>query len=180
MLCEKCKTKNAEIYYSENINGKERKYALCHECADKMKKSGELGFSVPSFFSDGFINNDIGGIGSLIGSMLSPAKTVKKGEDTKKCDLCGMTFNDFMSEGKAGCPRCYEIFGDELERTIAGIHGRTKHTGKVPAKYREKKERAEHIEELRRQISEAVSAEDYERAAKLRDEIRDIEEKSED
>lgn len=175
MLCEKCGKNNAEVFYSENVNGKVKKFALCHECAEKLRESGEIDFSMPSVFSDGFTGSDFIGIGSLIGSMLSP---VRKTEDTlsdKRCDLCQMTFSDFMREGKAGCPRCYETFGDELERTVAGIHGGTRHTGSVPAKFRKKKAEKERLESLRRQINEAVAAEDYERAAALRDEIRSIE-----
>lgn len=170
MLCEKCKKNNAEVYYSENINGKETKYALCRECAEKMK--GELGFQIPSLFHDSFFGGDIG---SLIGSMLVPQKSQKTAATRKKCDLCGMTFDDLRREGKAGCPRCYDTFGDELERTVAGIHGGTRHTGRVPAKYRAKQETAEQIAELRRQIGEAVAAEDYEKAATLRDQIRELE-----
>ena len=177
MLCERCKKNNAEVYYSENINGKEKKYALCHECAEELQKSGELDMTMPSFFSDGFFGGSFGGIGSLIGSMLSPSKPARVGDGAKKCDLCGMTFEDLMREGKAGCSRCYETFGDELERTIAGIHGGTRHTGHVPAKFREMKADEEKIADLRRQINDAVASEDYERAAKLRDEIRRIEDK---
>lgn len=172
MLCEKCKKNSAQVYYTENINGKETKYALCHECANEMKNSGELDFKIPSLFGGGIFGGDMG---SLIGSILAPQRVSKGNAETKKCDLCGMSFSDFMNEGKAGCPRCYDIFGDELERTIAGIHGGVKHTGRIPAKYREKLEETERIEELRSKIAEAVAAEDYETAAKLRDEIRSIE-----
>ncbi len=175
MLCDKCKKNAAQVYYTENINGKETKYALCHDCAAEMKKSGELGIGLPSIFGGGIFGGDMG---SLIGSILAPQKTARA-EDSKKCDLCGMTFADLKKEGKAGCPRCYDTFGDELERTVAGIHGGTKHTGKVPAKYKAKIADAEKIASLRAKINEAVAAEDYETAAKLRDEIRAIEGKGE-
>jgi len=117
-------------------------------------------------------------MGSLLGSILAPEK-INRSADAKKCDLCGMSFADLRREGKAGCPRCYDTFADELERTVAGIHGGTKHTGKAPAKYEAKMAEAEKIAKLRAKISEAVQAEDYETAAKLRDEIKAIEGKGE-
>ena len=169
MLCDKCKKNTAQVYYTENINGNETKLALCHECANEMKKSGEITFGMPSIF---------GGMDSLLGSILAPQK-ITKTADTKKCDLCGMSFADLRREGKAGCPRCYDTFADELERTVAGIHGGTRHTGKIPAKYEAKRADAEKIAELRAKINEAVVSEDYETAAKLRDEIKAIEGKGE-
>lgn len=169
MLCERCKKNNATVYYTENINGKETKLALCSDCANEMKAAGGFG---TDFFGGGFFGADMG---ALIGSMFAPQKSARSAENTKKCDLCGMSFADLMKEGKAGCPRCYDAFGDELERTVAGIHGGTRHTGNVPAKYQAKKAEAQRIEELRQRIGEAVAVEDYELAAKLRDEIRAIE-----
>lgn len=166
MICDKCKKNTAQVYYTENINGKETKFALCHDCANEMKKSGEISLGMPSIFG--------GDMGSLLGSILAPQKSAKM-TDTKKCDLCGMSFADLRREGKAGCPRCYDTFADELERTVAGIHGGTKHTGRVPAKYEAKKAEAEKIATLRSKISDAVAAEDYETAATLRDEIKAIE-----
>ena len=39
MLCEKCKKNEASVFYRENINGKERKYSLCPECAAELEKN---------------------------------------------------------------------------------------------------------------------------------------------
>ena len=167
MFCERCKKNNATVYYTENINGKETKMALCHDCANEMQGNVGLGL-----FGSGLLGTDLG---SLIGSMFTPQKSTRPEADAKKCDLCGMSFADLMKEGKAGCPRCYDTFADELERTVAGIHGGTKHTGKVPAKYQAKLDEANRIKALRQRIAEAVASEDYESAAKLRDEIREIE-----
>lgn len=172
MLCDKCKKNTAQVYYTENINGKETKYALCHECANEMNKSGELGLKMPNLFGGGIFGGDMG---SLIGSILAPQRSARDNTEQKKCDLCGMSFSDLMNEGKAGCPRCYDTFGDELERTIAGIHGGVKHTGRIPAKYRARLAESEKIEELKEKITAAVAEEDYETAARLRDEIRAIE-----
>lgn len=175
MLCDKCGKNNAEVFYRENINGKETKYSLCRECAEKMEMDGEITLKTPHFFDDDFGFAGFGGLGSLIGSMLAPTHSKGSIASQKKCDLCGMTFDDFMKEGKAGCPRCYDTFADELERTIAQIHGGTHHIGKTPEKYREQHEKEEKIALLRTKLSDAVSSENYEEAARLRDEIKGLE-----
>jgi protein arginine kinase activator len=93
----------------------------------------------------------------------------------KKCPQCGSVYADIAKSGKVGCPVCYEIFGEELARTIRSIHGTTSHTGSVPAKHRALQARAEQLKKLKRELQDAVAREDYEAAAKLRDEIRQIE-----
>ena len=42
MLCERCKKKDATFYYHENVNGAEKTYSLCRDCADEMEKRGEF------------------------------------------------------------------------------------------------------------------------------------------
>ena len=97
----------------------------------------------------------------------------------KKCPVCGSTYSDIAESGKVGCPACYETFGDELSHLIQSVHGTTTHTGNVPSRHRAKKERDEKRKTLRRELDEAIKAEEYERAAKLRDEIRALENQNE-
>ena len=79
-----------------------------------------------------------------------------------------------------GCPTCYETFRDELSRTIASIHGTTSHIGAVPARHRAMQARAEELKRLKKELSEAVQREDYEKAVTLRDQIRKIEAEKEE
>ena len=170
MICERCKKHEAEIFYTENVNGKEKKYSLCRECAAELEAAGEISMS----FTDPLSHSGFGALDTIIGSLFAPAKQVRETAPKKKCDLCGMTFDDLTREGKAGCPRCYETFADELERTVAAIHGSTHHVGKVPPEEKARKEAEDKIAALKAKIAEAVAAEDYETAAKLRDEIKSL------
>ena len=75
MLCEKCKKNEASVFYRENINGKERKYSLCPECAAELEKNGEIKFSAFPHLSD--MNDfapfgDFGSLNSIFGSLFSP------------------------------------------------------------------------------------------------------------
>ena len=94
----------------------------------------------------------------------------------KKCPDCGSTFARIRGSGRVGCPSCYRIFADELAPTLHTVHGTTTHTGAVPARHRARRAKAERLKVLRRQMQEAIGKENFELAASLRDEIKNLEE----
>ena len=83
-----------------------------------------------------------------------------------------------MRDGRVGCADCYRTFYDRLLPSIQRIHGKIKHSGKVsntaPAEPAietvEKK-----IEKLKAAMNDAVAKQDFENAAKIRDEIKALE-----
>lgn len=150
MLCSKCHKNEASIYYKQNINGKVTEYALCAECAAK----GEDSFSPLNIFS-------------------FPLHEIKM--EVKRCDLCGCSFDDIRHSGKVGCGKCYSVFSDELEPMIKGIHNNTVHVVRDV-----KEESVSEIEGLRIELNNAVKAEEYEKAAELRDKIKELEGKNDE
>ena len=176
MLCEKCKKRTATVFYNENINGKKRADSLCGECASQLRERGEMQdiTSMVGSFADPFSELHDSLFGGFFG--IPMAKTVSA---EKKCDTCGCSFTEISKSGRVGCPDCYTTFADELSRLIASIHGTTSHTGSVPSRHRAKQERTERLNALKKQLSTAIAGEDYESAAKLRDEIRALEAKNE-
>ncbi len=90
----------------------------------------------------------------------------------KECPVCEYTFGMFRSTGRLGCPHDYDVFRDELLPLIENIHWGTRHVGKVPKHSPQDVQTRTRILQLRKELEEAVSVEDYERAARLRDEIR--------
>ena len=93
--------------------------------------------------------------------------------DKRACPVCGITFYEFRSQGRLGCPHDYECFADELEPLMVNIHGETDHKGKRP-KRRCNASSTEMIK-LRRQMKEAVENEQYELASELRDKLKQME-----
>lgn len=173
MLCEKCKKNNATIFYEENINGKKRSFSLCAECADEMKKSGELPEG-DDIFSSSLFGTSIHD--SLFGSLFAaPSKMQISAKKT--CPGCGYTFEDFRRIGKAGCAECYRTFSTELEPTLRSVHSNAKHTGRAPAKERAKHKTEDELKSLKDELKAAIADEEFEKAAALRDRIRDIESK---
>jgi protein arginine kinase activator len=86
-----------------------------------------------------------------------------------------LTFSDFKNSGLLGCGECYRYFQIGLEPLLKKVHGSAAHTGKVPRRTGGKVRIRKEIQDLRRQLQQAIQKEDYEQAANLRDEIRHLE-----
>ena len=173
MQCERCNKKKATVFYRENIGGRVKALRLCGECAEALEQAGELeDMSIPlsGLLSpllrgeEGFLSLPFHGIAPS-----APRGTVQK------CPLCGADYAELAAVGKVGCPACYTVFSEELSEVVRAIHGHSEHRGKLSAGYRAKRERLSRLEILRGQLKKAVEAEEYERAAGLRDEIRNLE-----
>lgn len=76
-----------------------------------------------------------------------------------------------------GCGQCYETFADQLGPLLRKVHSATEHTGKTPKRAAGPLKLKREIQALRRELQAAVAEEDFERAAQLRDRIRELETK---
>jgi len=89
-----------------------------------------------------------------------------------------LTYNDFKKIGRLGCGRCYEAFKTYLGPLLKRIHGSDIHLGKVPHKKgKAAKAKKIDVEELKKRLRRAVELEEFEEAARLRDEIKKHEDK---
>jgi len=99
----------------------------------------------------------------------------------RRCSECGMTFDEFRKKGVLGCPQCYESFesslGPLIERTQSGA---THHVGKAPKRAGHSIDRQLERRRLIKELDDAVNAEQYERAAKIRDRLNTLEADSTD
>lgn len=157
MLCDKCKSREAHVFIERTINGTKEKFSLCSECASKLEKEMPFTIDLGGFFS-GF--NPFGGM-------------ALQQSNVPVCSMCGMTFEDFENTGRLGCAHCYEDFREQLVPIIKRIHGSQQHTGYENSE-EDKKRLA--VQELKAKLSEAILHENYEEAARLRDEIKALEE----
>ena len=170
MQCERCNKKKATVFYRENINGRVKALRLCGDCTEVLEQAGELE-DMGTVLS--------GGSSPLLGmedSGWSPPLFVGAISTSKKtCPTCGEGFSKAVERGRLGCPACYAAFSVELAEPLRALHGRACHTGRVSAGYRTRKETERRLTDLRGQLKAAVTAEEFERAAALRDEIRRLE-----
>ncbi len=157
MLCENCKVNNATTHIKKTVNGVTNEYFLCPECAAK------LGFNNFNFFKlDNFWNDFLGE--PVIKSL-------------KRCETCNSSFEDIVNNGKMGCADCYSIFKDEILPTIKKIHGKTIHTGATPSYTIEEEKEDNKIEALENKLQEAIKNEEFEKAAEIRDELKELRKK---
>ena len=95
--------------------------------------------------------------------------------DKRECPICGISFYEFRQSGRLGCPHDYEFFADELEPLILNVHGDTHHIGKTPERVSNNSQTQKELIRLRREMREAIDAEEYEQASEIRDKIRALE-----
>jgi protein arginine kinase activator len=156
MICGECGKNNATVHLTKIINGKKTEAHLCEECAKKYTNFNP-GFSIQNIMS-GFLGD-----------------YSKSDVATIKCDKCGMTYDEFKQMGKFGCSGCYEAFKKKIYPVIRNIHGHDTHVGKIPAKAGSELKNKREIERLKAKLKEAIELEEYEKAAELRDKIKDVE-----
>ncbi len=163
MQCKRCKKNEAKIHFAKIINNQSTEYHLCESCAKEMNIMGA--------------NHEFH-LENLIAGLAPDAEPEAPAAESKlACPVCGLTSGGFKRTGRLGCPRCYETFYDELIPLLRKIHGSSHHTGKVPMRLGEggAHNRVREIKKLRRDLREAISQEEYERAAHIRDQIKQIE-----
>lgn len=165
MKCQKC-NKPATFHITELTGGKPEELHLCEEHArEYLTASNEK------------TSDETGQMAAALAQQMAIGQTAEELAhlDRQACPVCGISFYDFRSVGRLGCPFDYVCFEQQLEPLIVSIHGETKHVGKSPRRCPSGSERRTQLIRLRREMDEAVKEEDYERASKLRDQIREIE-----
>jgi protein arginine kinase activator len=94
---------------------------------------------------------------------------------TKCCPNCGRTITQIRDTGLLGCADCYVAFQSSLESLIERAQaGSNFHVGRAPRGTLDAPARHALRSRLVRELDEAVLAEQYERAARLRDRIRNL------
>lgn len=165
MLCDECKKNEAVVNFTQIVNNEMTTYHLCEICADKK------GIGEEEKIKDSPLTSFVSKIGTESGKKAAGARGVQL-----QCTTCKSKLSDFKKTGRLGCPDCYSAFEEELGSLLRKIHGSHVHVGKGPKKGVPESSPVEgKIRELRKRLEESVSREEYEMAARLRDEIRMLE-----
>ena len=190
MLCERCKIRGATIQYTEVVNGVRTEHNFCAQCASELD-FGQYSTIFDSDFPLGKLLSGLLGVGGSSGD---------EKMNHVVCPACHTTYGEFVKNSRFGCPECYEVFDLLISEKIKQIQGSNSHKGKQP-KYQplmryghvvqqedeagqtgpesaeasgqmEKSSKAARLAVLNREREAAVAREDYEAAARLRDEIK--------
>ena len=161
MVCDNCGSSDAVVHLTQIVNNEMSTFKLCEKCA--AAKGLETTPEPANFPLTDFL------------AQMGEEHPEREEEAGAQCAFCGLTFGDFREAGRLGCPHCYQTFEGHLRRLLRRIHGGTQHVGKVylpPDPTISEMEKR--LEGLRRKLERAVEAEDFERAAEIRDEIRSL------
>ena len=109
---------------------------------------------------------------SFFGSLFDMVENSNSNVD--RCPKCGITFSDFKSTGLLGCSYCYEHFSKSLIPTIKRVQGGLLHTGKIPKNASQEVVSRRKVDELKLRLKELIQEENFEEAAKVRDEIQEL------
>jgi len=161
MLCTICKEKPATVHLTQIVGDKMQKLDLCEDCA-KTK-----GINDPTSF--GLADLDL-----VLGLGASQQLEQAAGGVELKCPRCGFTQADFKKSGRLGCPECYVTFAEGLAGLLKTMHKGTRHTGKAPEALRATRENAGLLKTLQAKLARAIKDENYEQAALLRDELKQL------
>ncbi len=162
MRCDHCHEREAVIHLTQLAEDRAVQVHLCEKCAaEKGVEPTTLGAGKSPL--GGFL------------AQLSPAGLVEGPDAGLRCPRCGAGLADFREAGRLGCAECWEVFAGPLTDLVRRLHGATRHVGeryRAPGVVEEGEVPSVAVDRLRAELRDAVAAEDFERAARLRDQLR--------
>jgi protein arginine kinase activator len=147
MLCGLCKQKNATVHLTQIAGDKMQKVDLCEECAKEKGVNDPAGFSLADM---------------LLGLGASQEMEDAAGGADVVCPSCGFSQADFKKSGRLGCADCFDTFAEGLEALLKSMHKGLRRTQDLEKR----------LNQLQADLDKAVEAENFERAAVLRDDIK--------
>ncbi len=162
MLCDNCGKNEAEVHLTQIVDNEMTTVHLCPSCAAEKGLDTSSSKNLP--------------LTDFLAQMGKAALAEEEAGIAGPCSYCHTTVDDFRRTGRLGCPHCYSIYESQLRAILRRIHGSTHHLGKVyvpPAT--PTADIGARLAGLRRKLQRAVEAEDFERAAVIRDQIRELE-----
>ncbi|MBI4617451.1 MAG: UvrB/UvrC motif-containing protein [Planctomycetes bacterium] len=158
ILCESCSQNPATVHLTEISETERKERHLCEACAQKENIAVKHAFAAsPQVLVEPKIHKVLKEFASLA------------------CPQCGLSYAEFRARGRLGCPNDYSFFQRALDPLLEKIHGRVEHAGKIPRRLAPSMEFDKEFKGLQAEMKRAVAAEEYEKAAELRDRIRELE-----
>lgn len=170
MICQECGKKPATLHFTKIVNGEKTEFHICELCARERGESipgTPGGFSIHSLLS-GLLDFEPSGGQQGLGA---------KPSETLRCEVCGLTYGQFSKIGRFGCSSCYKHFDSRLDPLFKRVHGGIAHVGKIPRRSGRQMQSKRELEQLKRELQDTIAGEEFEKAAQLRDRIRELERK---
>ncbi len=164
-VCQSCGEKPATVKFVEVVGGEKHTRHFCAECFP------DTGSVIDPHAIEEAASHLLESVKEMLGTPIPLQEAdIQSGE----CPGCGLTWDVFRNESRLGCPACYPYFQVEVDGVLERLHGATQHRGRAPKRETERLERRKRSAEIRVELSDAIQGEDYERAARLRDQLRSL------
>ena len=175
IVCQICNKREASTHLTEldPADGQRRELHLCSTCIEQMGLKLQQG---PPPIAEILAKKPAGGGKPPITLDITTSDEPAGAMADVECANCGLTFAEFAVNNRFGCAQCYADFGDKIETMLARYHGSSVHLGRRPGAKANPDDRLAKRARLDQELREAIQQEAYERAAKLRDEIRKLSE----
>ncbi|CAM3090120.1 UvrB/UvrC motif-containing protein [Paenibacillus sediminis] len=167
MLCQECEKRPATLHFTKIINGVKTEFHLCETCA---REKGDI---IPGTAGGFSIHNLLSGLLDFDPTNKGPNSA--KAAPMIRCEECGMTYAQFSKIGRFGCSSCYKYFNGKLDPLLKRVHGNTVHVGKIPKRAGGHIKVKRRIDDLKQELQYSIIQEEFEKAAQLRDQIRELE-----
>jgi protein arginine kinase activator len=170
MICQECHERPATLHFTKILNGEKTEIHICDTCA---KENEELSMFSHAGFS---FNSLLSGLLNFEASFKDKTPNTFPKSEVIQCERCKLTLQQFVKTGRFGCSNCYRMFQGQLDPVLKRLHsGNTSHAGKIPKRIGGSIHIKQHIKQLRIELKELISKEEFEEAATIRDQIRELE-----
>lgn len=171
LICQECKKRPATLHFAKIINGEKTEVHLCEYCAhdkgEMIMFPGSTNFSIHNLLS-GLLNFEM--------PIADAQHNAFSNQEVLQCDRCHMTYQQFAKVGRFGCSHCYKAFQEQLTPLLKRLHsGNHAHAGKIPKRIGGTIHLHKQLSQLKQKLHEHIVKEEFEKAAEIRDEIREIE-----
>ena len=178
MLCQVCQKRETTMKITKIVDGTATEFNVCEECASNVsphhakihKKKNIDALTVQSLLKDLLAQGEAGASAKIV--------TIEGG-DFPTCPTCGLEFLRYKQTFMLGCPDCYDAFGEHLLNDLTKIHGATRHVGERHVVASPLLDIQTRLRMLRHELDESVQSEDFDRAVRVRDEIRQLQREQE-
>jgi protein arginine kinase activator len=159
MICNACNKNQATVHLTEIVNNQMMELHLCEICAQEKTDD----------FKNQLSFNDI------LAGLADFTTQLDEKKETLMCPSCGLTYEGFRKSGRLGCAQCYASFARRLQSLIKRVQGGTQHVGKVPTGAPEVTRSRMELRSLQDELNRLIQSEEFEKAAKVRDQIKKME-----
>lgn len=158
MQCDVCKENQATVFFTQMMKGEQQQVSLCEKCSKEKGVTDPTGFSLAEML-----------LGVGVKESTAPARE-------KSCPKCGLPQSTFRKSGRLGCCFCYTVFAENINHLLKAMHKGVQHIGKTPDGWLDESiaplpPAADRLDTLNAALAKAVEGEQYEEAARIRDEI---------